>query len=114
MEIFTGEGFTSANGVETVRVPGVDRAELANGMTEFDQDLAPLGCKADLNDESDKRSRACCSDAAHRRAYQKVADQEGGDEDFYLVTEDDVYFNKGWQEKWLEAVKSAPDDWTML
>lgn len=115
MDIFGDpEGFASAKGVETVRVPGVDREELAGGMTEFDQDLAPLKCKYDLNDVNDKKSRSCGSDAAHRRAYQKIAEQDGGDDTYYLVAEDDVYFAKDWQDKWLQAVDSAPDDWTML
>lgn len=77
-------------------------------------ELWPEGCQVDLTATTQENSkmRSCCSDFAHRRAYNQVAKQSG--DGYYLVVEDDIVFRDGWEQSFKEAMKTVPQDWDLL
>jgi GR25 family glycosyltransferase involved in LPS biosynthesis len=50
---------------------------------------------------------------SHLKLWQQLATDEAGI-DNYLIMEDDVKFQKGWQEIWNKASKEIPDDYDVL
>lgn len=101
------------------RIPAVKPKNLNNReLIDFDL-VAYKGCCVSYGRKScpttlanlEMQLRSCSCDFAHRRAYQEIANSADG---LYLVVEDDVYFQPGWQQKFSEAYAQAPDDWNIL